>query len=40
MRLVRNCMKGIRRTLGAAAAQKAPAVTDDIRRMVGGTDAG
>lgn len=38
--LVRNTLKGIRRTLGAAAVQKAPAVTDDIRAMVGATDAG
>jgi integrase len=38
--LVRNTLKGIRRTLGTAPAQKAPAVTDDIRAMVGATDAG
>lgn len=38
--LVRNCMKGIRRTKGTAAAQKAPTLTDDIRRMVAATDEG
>jgi integrase len=38
--LVRNTLKGIKRTLGTAAVQKAPAVTDDIRAMVGATDAG
>ena len=31
--LVRNTMKGIRRTLGTAPVQKAPALTDDIRAM-------
>lgn len=36
--IVRNTMKGIRRTLGTAPAQKAPALTDDIRAMVGATD--
>jgi site-specific recombinase XerD len=38
--MVTNTMKGIRRTKGGAAAQKAPAVTDDIRAMVDATDAG
>jgi integrase len=38
--MVRNTMKGIRRTLGTAPVQKAPALTDDIRAMVGATDAG
>jgi integrase len=38
--LVRNTLKGIRRTLGTAPVQKAAAVTDDIRAMVGATDAG
>jgi site-specific recombinase XerC len=38
--MVTNTMKGIRRTKGRAAAQKAPAVTDDIRAMVDTTDAG
>jgi site-specific recombinase XerD len=38
--MVRNTIKGIRRTLGTAAVQKAPALTDDIRAMVAMTDAG
>ena len=38
--IVRNTMKGIRRTLGTAPAQKAAALTDDIRAMVDATDAG
>jgi integrase len=38
--IVANTMKGIRRTLGTAAIQKAPALTDDIRAMVDVTDAG
>jgi site-specific recombinase XerD len=38
--LVRNTMKGIRRTLGTAPTQKAPALTDDIRAMVEAADAG
>jgi integrase len=33
-------MKGIRRTLGTAAAQKAATLTDDIRAMVDAADAG
>jgi site-specific recombinase XerD len=37
--LVSNTMKGIRRTLGTAAKQKAPALTDDIRAMVDATGA-
>jgi integrase len=32
-------MKGIRRTKGTAPAQKAPALTDDIRAMIDATDA-
>ena len=32
--IVRNTMKGIRRTMGTAPAQKAPALTDDIGTMV------
>jgi site-specific recombinase XerD len=32
--MVTNTMKGIRRTKGTAPAQKAPALTDDIRAMV------
>jgi integrase len=38
--IVRNTLKGIRRTLGTAPAQKAPALTDDIRAMISATDAG
>jgi integrase len=38
--LVANTMKGIRRTKGTAAVQKAPTLTDDIRAMVDATDAG
>jgi site-specific recombinase XerD len=38
--MVTNTMKGIRRTMGTATAQKAPAVTEDIRAMVDDTDAG
>ena len=38
--IVRNTLKGIKRTLGTAAVQKAPALTADIRAMVEVTDAG
>jgi integrase len=38
--LVRNTLKGIRRTLGTAPSQKAAALTDDVRAMVEATDAG
>ena len=38
--IVKNTLKGIKRTLGTAAVQKAPALTDDIRTMVNATDAG
>ena len=38
--LVRNTLKGIRRTKGTAPAQKAAALTADIRAMVEATDAG
>ena len=38
--IVRNTFKGIRRVLGTAAVQKAPAVTADIRAMVDASDAG
>jgi integrase len=38
--LVRNVLNGIRRTLGTAPVQKAPALTEDIRAMVAVTDAG
>jgi integrase len=38
--IVRNTLKGIKRTLGTSAVQKAPALTDDIRTMVESTDQG
>jgi integrase len=38
--LVRNTLKGIRRTLGTAPLQKAPALIDDIRAMMEAADAG
>jgi integrase len=38
--IVKNTLKGIKRTLGTAALQKAPALTDDIRAMVGMADSG
>ena len=38
--IVRATLKGIRRTLGTGANQKAPAITADIRAMVEATDAG
>jgi integrase len=38
--IVRNTLKGIRRTLGTAPAQKAPALIDDIRTMIEASDAG
>jgi site-specific recombinase XerD len=38
--IVRNTLKGIRRTLGTAPVQKAAALTDDIRAMIDATDAG
>jgi integrase len=38
--IVRNTLKGIRRTLGTAPAQKAAALTDDIRAMVDARDTG
>ena len=38
--IVRNTVKGIKRTLGTAAVQKAAALTDDIRAMLQATDAG
>jgi integrase len=38
--MVTNTMKGIRRTRGAAPAQKAPALTEDVRAMVDATDSG
>ncbi len=38
--VVRNTMKGIRRTMGTALAQKTAALTDDVRSMVDAADAG
>ena len=38
--IVAHTMKGIRRTLGTAAAQKSPTLTDDIRTMVDGAEVG
>lgn len=38
--MVTNTMKGIRRTLGTAPAQKSPTLTDDIRAMVDAADPG
>ena len=38
--MVKNVMKGIRRTLGTAPVQKSPTLTDDIRGMVEAADAG
>ncbi len=38
--MVRNTLKGIRRTLGTAARPKAPTLTDDIRAMVDAADVG
>jgi integrase len=38
--IVRNTFKGIKRTLGTASLQKAPAVTEDIRAMVDAADDG
>src|SRR6266567_2829557 len=38
--MVRNTLKGIKRTMGTAAVQKAPTLTEDIRAMVEATDAG
>jgi site-specific recombinase XerD len=37
---VANTMKGIRRTIGTAAVQKTPTLTDDIRAMIQATDTG
>src|SRR6266849_5854741 len=38
--MVRNTLKGIKRTIGTAAVQKVPTLTDHIRAMVAATDAG
>ena len=37
--MVRNTMKGIKRTIGAAPAQKAPTLTEDVRKMLEATNA-
>lgn len=37
--IVRNTLKGIKRTLGTTTKQKAPALTDDVRAMIAATDA-
>jgi len=38
--IVKNTLKGIKRTMGTASRQKAPAMTDDIRAMLEVADAG
>src|SRR6185436_5594693 len=38
--MVRNTLKGIKRTLGTATVQKSAALTDDIRAMVEVADSG
>jgi site-specific recombinase XerD len=38
--IVRNTIKGIRRTVGIAPVQKSAALTDDVRAMLDATDAG
>jgi site-specific recombinase XerD len=38
--MVRNTLKGIRRALGTAPAQKSAALTEDIRAMIDATDTG
>jgi integrase len=38
--MVKNTLKGIKRTMGTAPVQKAAALTDDIRAMVEATDTG
>lgn len=38
--MVKNTMKGIRRTKGTAPVQKSPTLTDDIRAMVDAADSG
>jgi site-specific recombinase XerD len=38
--MVRNTLKGIRRTIGVAAVQKSPTLTADIRAMIDVTDTG
>jgi len=38
--MVRNTLKGIKRTMGTAVVQKAAALTDDIRAMIDAADVG
>jgi hypothetical protein len=38
--MVRNTLKGIRRTLGTAQSRKAAALTDEIRAMLDASDGG
>ncbi len=38
--MVRNTLKGIKRTLGSATVQKAPALTADVRAMVDASEDG
>jgi site-specific recombinase XerD len=38
--MVRNTLKGIKRTMGTAVVQKAPTLTDDIRAMIDAAGAG
>src|SRR5258708_2196658 len=38
--IVRNTLKGIKRTMGTAVVQKAPTLTDDVRAMVDAPGAG
>jgi integrase len=37
--MVRNTLKGIKRTIGTSVAQKAPTLTEDIRKMLEAADA-
>ena len=38
--MVRNTLKGVKRTMGTPTVQKVAALTDDIRAMLEATDAG
>jgi integrase len=38
--IIKNALKGIKRTIGTATVQEAPALTDDIRAMMQVTDVG
>lgn len=40
LRIVKNTLKGIRRTLGTATVQKTPALIDDVRAMIAATGVG